>query len=311
MTNPSRIEAIRAFNRFYTRIIGLLDEGMMQSPFSLVEARIIHEIGKHQPTTASTLASDLDIDRGQLSRTIRNLSDAGLIAATSDTHDRRSSNLALTDKGQSVCQQLNTMSDAATADLIQPLSDVRQQQLVAGMQTIQTMLGQEVSKTGLTIRQHRVGDIGWLIHRQAVLYNQEYGWDSAFEALITKIYVDFELATAKPPKSLWIAEYNGEVAGSVFVAPVEGKERVAQLRMLYVEPAARGQGIGQRLVAEAIGFAARANYARITLWTQDCLTVARKIYQAAGFKLISQGAHHSFGQQLNGQYWARQLGRND
>lgn len=307
MTNRYRVSAIRDFNRTYTRIIGLLDDGMMQSAFSLVEARLIHEIGKREGATASTLAADLNMDRGQLSRLVRRLGDAGLIIATKDETDGRASHLSLTTEGQQACQELNTMSDAATAKLISPLGEVLQRQLVQSMQTIQEILIDEVKSSSLTIRPHRVGEIGWLIHRQAVLYNLEYGWNSDFEALITKIYAEFDSIGEGRPKSLWIAECNGEIVGSVFVIPSEEQKNVAQLRMLYVEPSARGQGIGRRLVAEALIFSRASNYERITLWTQDCLTSARKIYQAAEFKLVSKGKHHSFGQDLNGQYWERTL----
>lgn len=304
------IAAIRAFNRFYTRIIGVLNESMMQSPFPLAEARLIHEIGKRKHTSAGELARDLDIDAGQLSRLVWRLSDQGLLASTPNPNDKRANNLSLTPDGDSACAELNTMSDAAVVGLTETLGDVKCQNLVKSMQTIQSTLGGEMQKSALVLRPHRVGELGWLIHRQAVLYNQEYGWNSAFEALIAKIYADFETVPATAPKALWVAEQNDEIAGSVFIVPAEAQKQTAQLRMLYVEPSVRGNGVGGKLVEEAVMFAKSFSYKRITLWTQDCLTSARKIYRAAGFKLVSEGKHHSFGHDLNGQYWERDLTSN-
>jgi len=305
--NP-QIAAIRAFNRFYTRVIGLLNEGIMQSPFSLTEARVIHEIGKRgrtqASTQASTLALELGIDPGQMSRLVWRLSDKQLLASTTEPGDRRANMLSLTPEGDLAYAELNAMSDAGAEALVADLSPPQRQQLVASMQTIQTLLGGAREPSPLILRPHRLGELGWLIHRQAVLYNQEYGWNSAFESLIAKIYADFETAPQSPAKGLWIAEYQGEVAGSVFIVPAEGDDPgMAQLRMLYVEPAARGQGVGQRLVAEAVKFARDSGYDSVMLWTQDCLTSARRIYQGAGFVLIREDKHHSFGHDLNGQYW--------
>lgn len=305
--SAKHIAAIRAFNRFYTRIIGVLNESVMQSSFPLAEARLIHEIGKRKQTTAGELARDLDIDVGQLSRLVWRLSDQGLLASTPNPDDRRTNNLSLTIDGDRAYTELNTMSDAAVTGLTETLGEMQCQNLVKSMQTIQSILGDDTKKSALVLRPHRVGELGWLIHRQAVLYNQEYGWNSAFEALIAKIYADFEATTTTAPKALWVAEQNGEIAGSVFIVPAEGQKQTAQLRMLYVEPSARGNGVGGRLVEEVVTFAKTSGYKRITLWTQDCLTSARKIYSAAGFKLVSEGKHHSFGHDLNGQYWERDL----
>jgi DNA-binding MarR family transcriptional regulator/GNAT superfamily N-acetyltransferase len=297
------IAAIRSFNRFYTRIIGLLNEGMMQSPFSLPEARIIHEIGKSGTTTAKELVTKLDMDTGQLSRIVSGLAGQGLLAITPNTEDRRSNNISLAKEGDRACAGLNEMSDAAAAELIAPFDKSERQRLVQSMQTIQNILGGEPSDRHLIFRSHKVGELGWLIYRQAALYNLEYGWNSEFETLIAKIYADFEAAPETPPKALWIAECDGEIAGSIFVIPAEENRNVAQLRMLYVEPWARGQGIGHKLVEQAVHFARDKGYDSLMLWTQDCLTAARKIYQSAGFQLVREARHHSFGHDLNGQYW--------
>lgn len=310
--SADHIATIRAFNRFYTNIIGLLNEGIMSSDFALAEARLIHEIGKHGRTTASALRRGLDMDAGQMSRLVWRLMDKGVIATVPDTSDRRSSNLSLTADGDIACSKLDTMSDAAATGLIEPLGKAERQRLVESMRIIQSVLSGEVKNSSLTLRPHRIGELGWLIHRQAILYNQEYGWNGEFEALIAKIYADFEAAVGHPPKSLWIAEYGGDIAGSVFVMPVEDEESeagVAQLRMLYVEPFARGNAIGRKLVEEAVIFARNSGYRRMILWTQDCLVAARKTYQGAGFHLVREEKHNSFGRNLNGQYWEIQLAR--
>lgn len=301
------IAAIRRFNRFYTRIVGLLDEGMHKSPFTLAEARLIHEIGKRASTTASELGNDLGMDRGQLSRLLWKLSDQGQLAIVPDNQDRRSNTIALTPDGETTYDMLNSASDAAAADLIAPLDAEQVKRLVSSMGTIETLLSGEAATGPLVFRPHRIGELGWLTYRQALLYNQEYGWNSEFEVLIARIYADYEATPDKPPKSLWVAEYVGQIAGSVFVVPAAGEEATAQLRMLYVEPAFRGKGIGAMLVDHAVKFARNAGYRQIILWTQDCLVSARKIYQAAGFTLAREERHQSFGADLNGQYWELDL----
>lgn len=305
-----QIAQIRDFNRFYTRIIGLLDDGMMQSPFSLPEARLLHEIGKSGTTTAKHLALMLDMDTGQLSRQTSQLAKQGLLLIAPNSADRRSNTIKLTDAGEKACAALNKMSDAAATNLIGPLSTGRRQTLVQSMKAIKGILADEDGGGDLILRPHRVGELGWIIHRQAVLYNQEYGWNGDFEALIAKIYADYEAAPETPAKSLWIAEYKGEIAGSIFVVPADGQDKGAQLRMLYVEPWSRGQGIGHKLVQQAVRFARDNGYDSMMLWTQDCLTSARKIYQAAGFELTQEARHHSFGHYLNGQYWRCDLKSN-
>jgi DNA-binding MarR family transcriptional regulator/GNAT superfamily N-acetyltransferase len=305
----AQIAAIRAFNRFYTNIIGLLEEGMHKSPYSLAEARLVHEIGKKGSTTASELARELGMDPGQLSRLVWRLSDQGLLAQSPAVADRRSNAIALTRDGDKVYNGLNMSSDEAAARLLTPLDAFRRIDLVASMARIRSILAGPVAGEPLVLRPHRIGELGWLIHRQGLLYHLEQGWNGEFEALIARIYADFEAAPAKPPKALWVAEYGGEAAGSVFIVPAAGEDKTAQLRMLYVEPAFRGLGLGKRLVDQAVQFSRDAGYARIILWTQDCLSSARKIYQGAGFTLIREEPHHSFGADLNGQYWQLDLTR--
>ena len=307
--SATEVAQIRAFNRFYTRVIGLLDEGMHKSPYSLSEARVIYELGKRGHATAAAIADSLDMDRGQMSRLILKLTDQGVVAVLPrPATDRRSSPLALTAEGDAVFRHLNDMSDRAAAEtLLEPFDAFQRRDLVAAMRRIQSILA-EPDDEPLILRPHRVGEIGWLIHRQGLLYHLEQGWNGEFETLITRIYQEYEAAPEKPPKALWIAEQGGEVAGSVFILPAAGEgEGTAQLRMLYVEPAFRGRGIGKRLVEEAVRFSRASGYKRIILWTQDCLASARRIYQAAGFQLLREEPHHSFGADLNGQYWALEL----
>lgn len=305
----AQVAAIRTFNRFYTGIIGLLNEGMHKSPYSLAEARLIHEIGKRVSTTSSALAADLGMDRGQISRLVWRLVDQGLLAVLPHSDDRRSSTLALTPDGDGLYRNFNEMSDQAAADLLVPLDSFLRRDLVGSMQRIQTMLAGPESTEPLILRPHRVGELGWLVHRQGLLYHLEQGWNGEFEALIARIYADYEAAPITPPKSLWVAEMAGQVAGSLFIVPSAADPAIAQLRMLYVEPAFRGHGIGKRLVDEAIRFSRASGYSSIMLWTQDCLVAARKIYQGAGFVLEREEPHHSFGADLNGQYWRLDLKR--
>lgn len=303
--HPADVAQVRAFNRFYTRVIGLLEEGMHQSPHSLSEARVIYELGKRGHATSSAIAEELDMDRGQMSRLVLRLVDQGIVAVLPRAGDRRATPLALTPEGDAVFRRLDAMSDAAAANgLLEPLDEFGRRDLVGAMRRIEALLG-EPSDEPLILRPPRIGEIGWLIHRQGLLYHLEQGWNGEFEKLITTIYAEFEAAPASPPKSLWIAEQDGQVAGSVFIIPAAGEpEGTAQLRMLYTEPAFRGRGIGKRLVEEAVRFSRASGYRRIMLWTQDSLVSARRIYQGAGFTLVREERHRSFGTDLNGQFWA-------
>jgi GNAT superfamily N-acetyltransferase/DNA-binding MarR family transcriptional regulator len=302
------IAQIRAFNRFYTRVIGLLEEGMHNSPYTLAEARVIYELGKRRQASSSAIAGTLDMDRGQMSRLVLRLLDQGLVAVLPRSTDKRSSPLALTTEGDAVFRRFNEMSDAAAAStLLEPLDEFGRRDLVGAMRRIQALLG-EPGDEPLILRPHRIGEIGWLIHRQGLLYHLEQGWNGEFESLITRIYAEYEAAPTSPAKSLWIAEQDGEIAGSVFVIPAADEAvHTAQLRMLYTEPAFRGHGIGKRLVEEAVRFSRASGYRRIILWTQDSLSAARRIYQGAGFQLVREERHRSFGADLNGQYWALEL----
>lgn len=306
MADPTDVAQVRAFNRFYTRVIGLLEEGMHKTLHTLSEARVIYELNKEGVTTAAQIALALDMDRGQMSRLMTKLVSQGLVANLPRGADGRSNPIGLTPEGKAVAARLDAMSDAAASQtLLDPLDAFQRRDLVGSMRRISAILGEPDTNT-IVLRQPRIGDIGWLIHRQAVLYHLEQGWNVEFETLITRIYTEYD--DAPGPKHLWVAEIDGEVAGSVFILPsTEGDKGTAQLRMLYVEPMFRGQGIGRRLVAEAITFSKEAGYDRVMLWTQDCLSSARSIYQKAGFQLQKEERHRSFGADLNGQYWVLDL----
>ena len=303
-----RTEAVRRFNRFYTRRIGVLHEGLLGSPFSLVEARIIYEMAQHGQTTATRLCRELGLDGGYLSRILRRFEKAGLIDKRRSETDGRQSLLRLTDTGQDAFAGLNSRSRHEIGTLLGELCHEDQYRLVSAMHTIETLLdaGPE-QRTPYLLRPHQPGDMGWVVQRHAVLYAEEYGWDESFEALVARIVA--EILDRFDPKAerCWIAEKDGEIVGSVFL--VKKSKRVAKLRLLLVEPKARGLGIGTRLVDECLRFARRAGYRKITLWTNALLSAARPIYQRAGFRLVDEAPHHSFGHDLIGQTWELDLPR--
>jgi DNA-binding MarR family transcriptional regulator/GNAT superfamily N-acetyltransferase len=301
------IAEIRAFNRFYTRQLGLLDEHLKESPFSLSESRLLYETAVRGRTSAAELSRVMGVDPAYLSRLVFKLVEAGLIAASPSSRDRRQNEIALTREGDAAFASIDAASDAAVADLLEPIDPMRRDTLIAAMATIRAVLGDTMPAAPIVIRPHRIGELGWLVHRQGLLYNQQFGWNGEFEALIAGIYRDFELAPALPPKALWIAERRGTVIGSVFVMPSEGGEGTAQLRMLYVEPEARGLGVGRLLVDQCIAFARENGYCRVRLWTQSVLASARRIYAAAGFELVETNRHHSFGHDLEGEVWELEL----
>lgn len=309
MATADDIARVRAFNRFYTQIIGLLDEGMHQTLHSLAEARVIYELSKSGVTTAAQIAATLDMDRGRMSRLMGKLVQDGLVALLPRSGDGRAAPVALTREGRQLAERFNAMSDEAVSSMLfDPLTPFEQADLVASMRRIEAMLAEPEPGEPLVLRPARVGEIGWLIHRQALLYHLEQGWNAEFETLITTIYAEYEAAPASPGKGLWVADQDGVVAGSVFVLPaVDGTPDTAQLRMLYVEPMFRGRGIGRRLVDQAVAFSKASGYRHFMLWTQDCLVSARRIYEAAGFVLVREERHRSFGADLNGQFWQLDL----
>ncbi|RVD69523.1 MAG: MarR family transcriptional regulator [Mesorhizobium sp.] len=297
-----RIDAVRAFNRFYTRQIGLLDEGLLKSPFSLTEARVLYELAHHDGLVASDLVRDLGLDAGYVSRLLKKFEERGLVERAATEADARRSSIALTQAGRDAFAPLNKDSHAQVQALLDKLPPAEQDRLVKAMGTVQRLLGdQPEPRVPYVLRPLQVGDIGWVTRRQGLIYAQDYGWDETYEALVAEILAEFVRKFDPKWERAWIAEREGEVVGSVFL--VRKSDAVAKLRLLYVEPSARGLGIGKRLVDECIGFARAKGYRTLTLWTNDILVSARRIYQAAGFELAEEERHHSFGKDLVGQTW--------
>jgi DNA-binding MarR family transcriptional regulator/GNAT superfamily N-acetyltransferase len=297
-----QVRKVRSFNRFYTRQIGLLNEGLLDSAYSLTEVRILYELAHRGPLTAVDLGQALGLDPGYLSRILKRFNVQGLVQRTPSESDRRQFLLSLTDAGRDAFEPLNEASASEVKAMLSRLSVAERGALVRAMSTVERLLGDVPQpRVPYILRPHQPGDIGWIVHRQGLLYAQEYGWDETFEALVAEIAAAFVRNFDPKRERCWIAEREGEVVGSVFV--VRQSDDIAKLRLLYVDPSARGLGIGRRLVDECIGFARAKGYKVLTLWTNDVLVAARKIYRDAGFRLVKEEAHHSFGKDLVGQTW--------
>jgi DNA-binding MarR family transcriptional regulator/GNAT superfamily N-acetyltransferase len=297
-----RIATVRRFNRFYTRKIGVLAERLLNSPFSLAEARVLYELALREPATATELRQELGLDPGYLSRILAGFARRGLVSRASSETDRRQSHLSLTQTGRAAFAPLDARSRDEIGGLLASLPEPDQGRLVAAMEQVERLLGASPApKVPYPLRPPAPGDIGWVISRHGALYAKEYGFDQTFEALVGEIAAKFITEFDPKRERCWIAERDGEPVGSVFL--VKGSDRTAKLRLLLVEPSARGLGIGARLVAECIRFARQSGYQEITLWTQSVLVAARHIYQAAGFRLMRSEPHHSFGQDLVGETW--------
>jgi len=300
------IEAVRRFNRFYTRQIGILDEGLLQSPFTLTEARIIYELAHHAQTTAAELGAELKLDAGYLSRILRDFEKRDLLIKQSSPTDGRQFNLSLSPAGEAAFAILNSRSRQQIESLLAQHTPADQVRLVEAMHTIQSLLGSPPERrVPYILRPHQPGDMGWVVARHGVLYNREYGWNEEFEGLVAGIVAGFIQNYDSRREHCWIAERDGENVGSVFV--VKQSDEVAKLRMLLVEPSARGLGIGVRLVDECLRFARQVGYRRMTLWTNSILTAARNIYIKAGFQLVASEPYHSFGHDLVSETWERDL----
>jgi DNA-binding MarR family transcriptional regulator/GNAT superfamily N-acetyltransferase len=297
-----RISEIRQFNRFFTRQIGVLREGLLHSPYTLTEARILFELGHRDHVTASDLCRELGLDAGYLSRILARLEQQGLLDKVRTGNDGRQRLLRLTPEGRDAFALLDRRSRDEVTEMLGELSEEQQQRLLKAMQTIENILtkGFKYSEP-FFLRSHEPGDMGWVTHRHGVLYAQEYGWDEHFEALVAQITADFINNFNPERERCWIAEMDGEIVGSVFV--VQSSETVAKLRLLLVEPKARGLGLGTRLVEECIRFARRCGYQKLMLWTNSVLLEARHIYKKTGFQLVAEEPHHSFGHDLVGETW--------
>ena len=312
--SDARIDTVRRFNRFYTRRIGVLHEGLLDSNFTLTESRLLWELAHADRLTATDLARMLELDTGYLSRLLSGLKERGLIKGRRSPDDARQQHLRLSAAGRRAFAPLDTRSRADVSALLATLAEPHQQRLLASMSTIEQLLGAPAAHARAqtepcTLRPHRAGDIGWVVSRHGALYTEEFGWNLRFEALVARIAADFIDRFDAQREACWIAEHAGERVGSVFLvqarddatqAPIEGS---AQLRMLLIEPSARGSGLGKRLVDECTRFARRAGYQKIMLWTNANLSAARAIYAKAGYALTHSEAHHSFGHELVGEIW--------
>jgi DNA-binding MarR family transcriptional regulator/GNAT superfamily N-acetyltransferase len=299
-----RISAVRRFNRFFTRQIGVLREGLLHSPYSLTEARIIYDLAHREVVTAADLGRELGLDAGYLSRIVSRLEQQGLLDRLPSESDGRQRLLRLTPAGEQAFALLDQRARDEVGEMLHNLSEEEQQRLLTSMQTIESVFDKGKSfkfAEPFFLRSHESGDMGWVTHRHGVLYRQEYGWDERFEALVAQIVSDFINHYNPARERCWIAEMEGEIIGSVFI--VQASETIAKLRLLLVEPQARGLGLGSRLVEECIRFARRHGYKKMLLWTNSVLVAARRIYERAGFKLVAQEAHHSFGHDLIGETW--------
>lgn len=295
-----RVASVRAFNRFYTGVIGAVAEGHLETPYSLAEARVIYELAQRDGCAVTDLRRDLDLDAGYLSRILTRLDVDGLVVRERATDDARRQVVRLTERGRVAFADLDERTAERIGGLLSGLPEPDQRRLVGAMRTIEGYLGGAGGPASYVLRPLEPGDLGWVVRRNAVLYAAEYGWDGTYETLVARIVADFAEKRG-PGEDAWIAEVAGEPVGCVFC--VRDGDHVARLRLLLVEPSVRGMGIGARLVEECLRFARRAGYREMVLWTNDVLTEARRIYQRAGFELIEEEPHHSFGTDLVGQTW--------
>jgi DNA-binding MarR family transcriptional regulator/GNAT superfamily N-acetyltransferase len=303
-----RIAAVRSFNRFYTRQIGVLRKNFLDSPYTLGEARVLYEIGRRRLPTASDIGRVLGLDAGYLSRVLRNFEKSGLIERTASVSDARRSYLALSMLGKKTIAPLDARSQRDVSDMLDKLDASDQARLIAAMHTIESLLGgdpEEKPRSDYVLRAPRHGDFGWVVTRHAELYAQEYRWGEPFEGVCAQIVADFVNKFDAKRERCWIAEMNGENVGCVFLA--KDSPSVARIRLLLVDPTARGLGLGARLTDECIRFARRSAYNKITLWTHSILIAARHIYQKAGFKLMRSEQHKSFGPPVVSEYWDLEL----
>jgi DNA-binding MarR family transcriptional regulator/N-acetylglutamate synthase-like GNAT family acetyltransferase len=301
------VAAIRRFNRFYTQRIGVLQEGLLESPYSLTEVRVLYELAHRERPTATELSRDLGLDQGYLSRILRSFRKRRLIDRTPSDADGRQTLLSLSARGRRAIAPLEKRSREEVGAMLHGLTAAQQAQLIRAMRTIEDMLGADRARQAepYLLRAHRPGDMGWVVSRHGAIYAEEYGWTEQFEALVASIVAKFIEHYDPQREHCWIAERDGENVGCIFL--VRKSATIGQLRLLLVEPCARGLGIGHRLVAECIRFARQAGYRKVMLWTNDLLHAARRLYQHAGFRLVKEERHHSFGHDLIGQTWVLDL----
>jgi DNA-binding MarR family transcriptional regulator/GNAT superfamily N-acetyltransferase len=302
----ARVDAVRHFNRFYTRKIGVLQQGLLQSRFSLTEVRVLYELAHRRKPTASDLRRELALDGGYLSRMLRSFERRGLVRRKASQADARENLLELTPRGRKSFAVLNARAQDEVRAMLRNLSPTNQTRLVQAMQTVEGVLapgtnGNSSRQPAYTLRPPRPGDMGWVVHRHGALYAQEYRYDERFEALVAEIVAHFVQHFDRKRERCWIAEMKGEIVGSVFL--VKKSDSVSKLRLLFVEPQARGLGIGRRLVDECVRFARQADYKKMTLWTQSELHVARHLYKQAGFRVVGRKRHSDFGKPSVAEVW--------
>jgi len=301
-----RVDDVRRFNRFYTRQIGVLEEGLLASPYSLTEVRVLYELAHRDQPTATEVGKTLGLDGGYLSRILRGFQQRGLVDSTPSEADGRQNLLRLTGQGRETFGTLEARARESIGAMLAPLPASEQHRLVAAMQAVEAVLvARPESEEPYLLRPHRPGDMGWVVHRHGVLYAQEYGFDERFEALVAEIVAKFIRELDPERERCWIAERDGEIVGCVFL--VKDSDKVAKLRLLLVEPKARGLGLGRRLVGECTRFARRAGYTKLTLWTNAELHAARHLYEGAGFRLVHEQPHRSWGPDCIGQTWDLEL----
>jgi DNA-binding MarR family transcriptional regulator/GNAT superfamily N-acetyltransferase len=304
--SDGQIAAVRAFNRFYTRKLGVLDQQLLKSPYSLSEARVLYELAHREDLSAKEIGSELGLDAGYLSRIVQNFDENGLITRKPLPSDRRQYRLSLTAKGRQAFAKLERSSQEDVGAMLAALPAGGSQRLVGAMAEIERLLGApDAPPPAAILRGPRPGDMGWVVQSHGALYAAEYGFDSSFEGLVAEITAKFLASFDASRERCWIAELDGAQVGSIFL--VRHSDDVAKIRLLIVDPAGRGQRLGQRLIAECIAFAKACGYRKITLWTQSILLAARKIYQDAGFVLVATEPHRSFGQSLIGETWELEL----
>ena len=304
----SDIASFRQFNRTYTRIIGTLNEGLLNTEYGLTEARVIYELATRAQPKAKEIAAALGLDQAYLSRILSKFESQELIRRTVSKHDSRSAEIKLTRKGRTAFDRLDALSDSQARNIIETLSPSERSELMGCMQTIERVLLKDDLRPPLyTLRPPRLGDMGWIVYREAALYAEEYGWDETFEALVLHIVTYFLETFDSRRERCWVAELNGQSVGHVFLVQHPDQSDTAKLRLLLVEPCARGKGVGRALVDECVRFARTSGYQKITLWTQSILLAAHRIYEQAGFHLVKEEPHHSFGKDLVGQTWEMEL----
>lgn len=302
----SDVASLRAFNRIYTNRVGLLDARLDGSPFTLSEARVLYEIATRTDSTAAEVGRCLNMDRAQISRTLKRFADRGLIEVQDDPNHGRQQLLSLTTSGRAAFADLNGRTEKAIRSFLDALPARKRERLVSAAAQMTAALTAENGASAVTLRDLRAGDLGMVTARQAIVYADEYGWDQSYEALVSRILADFSDHLDPSREAGWIAELDGRMVGSIFLMAGEESE-VGKLRLLYVEPDARGLGVGKMLVAACIQRARVVGYDRLELWTNSVLGAARHIYQRAGFELVKEESHHSFGQDLVGQTWSLKL----